>query len=355
MILDTKYNGDIIINHTGETPTDKTILWGSNENKTIYSKFETVGEIDELASIPEFLDLTINYKIPSRDLKPGYNLNTRIERRNVIAKRRFWNENYTETLYAKLEGKDILKKQLINLAVLNDGNNIFTDNIVWEDIKVLTKGIPVEVYPNNLDKDEFIFTASFVDRNGQPIPETEGITRNATVRTTTEGKLNKKWVKRHPTEFRYTPKNGIFWAVGSTYYLEIVDGSDNVFTVDGVVNSTDVANGYIGYNHKGDLGQGDMIVTFIIQEDGKFRSIASIDQYEQLEVLPDEYFVVNNITLMVEDQLMNRSILNNIVDYEKSILGKVTIKGADLPLVLAPNIKFSVCRLFLSPNILFIK
>lgn len=342
MILDTKYNGDIIINHTGETPTDKTILWGSNENKTIYSKFETVGEIDELASIPEFLDLTINYKIPSRDLKPGYNLNTRIERRNVIAKRRFWNENYTETLYAKLEGKDILKKQLINLAVLNDGNNIFTDNIVWEDIKVLTKGIPVEVYPNNLDKDEFIFTASFVDRNGQPIPETEGITRNATVRTTIEGKLNKKWVKRHPTEFRYTPKNGIFWAVGSTYYLEIVDGSDNVFTVDGIVNSTDVANGYIGYNHKGDLGQGDMIVTFIIQEDGKFRSIASIDQYEQLEVLPDEYFVVNNITLMVEDQLMNRSILNNIIDYEKSILGKVTIKGADLPLVLAPNIKIDI-------------
>ena len=342
IILDTKYNGDIIINHTGETPTDKTIIWGSNENKTIYSKFETVGEIDELASIPEFLDLSINYKVPSKDLKPGYNLNTRIERRNVIAKRRFWNENYTETLYAKLEGKDILKKQLINLAVLNDGNNIHSDNMVWEDVKVLTKGIPVEVYPNNLDKDEFTFTASFVDRNGQPIPETEGITRNVTIKTTTEGKLNKKWVKRHPTEFRYTPKNGTFWEVGSIYYLEIVDGNDNVFTVDGVVNSTDVANGYISYNHKGDLGQGDMIATFVMQEDGKFRSVATIDQYEQLEVLPDEYFIVNNITLMVEDQLMNRSILNNIVDYEKSILGKVTIKGVDLPLVLAPNIKIDV-------------
>ena len=342
MILDTKYNGDIVINHTGETPADKTIIWGSNENKTIYSKFETVGEIDELATIPEFLDLTINYKVPSRDLKPGYNLNTHIEKRNIIARKRFWNEDYTEILYAKPEGKNIIKKQLINLAVTNNENNIYTDNIVWEDIKVLTKGIPVEIYPNSLSKDEFTFSATFVDRNGQPIPETEGITRNVTIKTTTEGKLNKKWVKRHPTEFRFIPKNGVFWTVGSLYYLEIIDGNDNLFTVDGVVNSTDIANGYIGYNHKGELAQGDMIVTFVIQEDGKFRSVATIDQYEQLEVLPDEYFIVNNITLEVVDQLMNRTVLDNVIDYEKSTLGKVTIKGADLPLVLAPNIKINV-------------
>ena len=30
ILLDSKYNGDIIINHTGETPTDKTMIWGSN-------------------------------------------------------------------------------------------------------------------------------------------------------------------------------------------------------------------------------------------------------------------------------------------------------------------------------------
>ena len=341
VILDSKYSGDIIWNHTGETPTDKTIIWGSNENKTIYSKLETVGEIDELATIPEFTDLLVEYNGPKDPLKPGYSLDSIIDRRNVIAKRRFWNDDYTESFYASIEGNNIIKKQLININVLNDNDTIYNDNMEWEDINILTNGIEIKVSPHETRSKEFNFTATFVDRNGQQIPESEQIGRKLNVETTAEGKLNFRWVKRHPERLRYIPKNGIFWSVGAEYYIEIIDGDNGVHTINGIVSAEDVNNGYIEYNI-GQMPEGDVISIFIIQETGKFRSIATINQYEQLEVLPDEYFIVKNINLLVEDQLMNKEILNSLVDYEKSISGKVTIKGNELPLVLFPNIKIDV-------------
>lgn len=341
VILDSKYNGDIIWNHTGETPTDKTIIWGSNENKTIYSKLETVGEIDELATIPEFTDLLVEYNGPKDPLKPGYSLESIIDKRNVIAKKRFWNDDYSESFFASIDGTNIIKKQLININVINNNDTIYNDNMEWEDINILTNGIEIKVSPHETRSKEFSFTATFVDKNGQQIPESEQIGRKLNVETTVEGKLNFRWVKRHPERLRYIPKNGIFWSVGAEYYIEIIDGDNGVHIINGTVTAEDVNNGYIEYNI-GQMPEGDVISTFIIQETGKFRSIATINQYEQLEVLPDEYFIVKNINLLVEDQLMNKEILNSLVDYEKSISGKVTIKGNELPLVLFPNIKIDV-------------
>ena len=342
VLLDSKFNGDITINHTGETPTDKTIIWGSNDNKTIYSKFETIGEIDSLSVIPEFINLTLSFRPKSLVLTPGYNLESRIDRRNIINKRRFWNENYRETIYTKLEARDIHKKQLININSINNTRSVFNDNIVWEDIKVLPSGIPVEINPHENSSETFTFTASFVDRNGQPIPETESIAKNIIIKKSAEGKLNKKWIKRHPNDFRFIPNNGKFWERGSVYYLEIIDGNDNVIKINSEVNQNDINNGYISYLHNGTIAEGNIIVTFVIHEVNKFRSLATIEQYEQLEVLPDEYFIVNNIELITEDKLMNKPTLNAIIDYEKAILGKVSIRGEDMPLVLPPNIKINI-------------
>ena len=88
------------------------MIWGSNENKTIYSKFETIGEIDEISVTPEFSDLLVEYDYHEHELKPDYRLDTIIEKRNIIAKRRYWNENYQERFLLSVEGYHIRKKQL---------------------------------------------------------------------------------------------------------------------------------------------------------------------------------------------------------------------------------------------------
>lgn len=341
ILLDSKYNGDIIINHTGETPTDKTMIWGSNENKTIYSKFETIGEIDEISVTPEFSDLLVEYDYHERELKPDYRLDTIIEKRNIIAKRRYWNENYQERFLLSVEGYHIRKKQLININAENYGNIIFNDTLSYEDIKVSPIAVPVVVKPHELNDKTFNFTATFVNKNGQPIVETEAITKTKVVEKTVDGRINYKWTKRHPESIRYIPRNGVFWTLGAQYYIEIIDSENRVYTRSGTVSIDDINNGYIEYKVES-MPEGNVISTFVIQELGKFRSVASIDQYEQYEVSPDDYFVVNNITLDVVDQLMNRRVLNEIADYERSILNKNVIKGQNLPLVLPPNIKIDV-------------
>ena len=72
----------------------------------------------------------------------------------------------------------------------------------WEDIKILTNGIEIKVSPHETRSKEFSFTATFVDRNGQQIPESEQIGRKLNVETTAEGKLNFRCVKRHPERLR---------------------------------------------------------------------------------------------------------------------------------------------------------
>lgn len=342
-VLDTKYNGDIIINKTGDTPLDKTVIWGSNGNKTIYSKIETVGEIiEDNISTPEFTDLLVEYVYKNEVLTPKYPLTTVLEKRNIIAKKRFWNDDYKEKFAIDIVGQYIRKKNYININVENNDNVIYNDTFIYKDITSSPEPISVMVTPHTLHNKLFKFTSTFVNKNNKPLPETDKMSVSKEVETTVSGRLNFKWTKRHPESLRYIPlRNKNFWMLNSNYYIEVIDSNNNVYTKTGVVTNDDISNGYIELNIDR-MPTGEVISTFVIQEPNKFRSVANIIKYEQLEVLPDENFIVHNIDVKVTDEFMNREILDGLIEYEHSILNKNVIKGENLPLILPPKVNIVV-------------